>query len=645
MTSDHRLILKGKNPRFFWGPQQDKAFHRIKLALLDAPILSSPDPHSPWYVFTDASGSGLGGLLCQKDTSGKFRTIDMISRRFTETERRYTTSEREMLAIVFCLKKWRHYVDNSEIQCFTDHRPLVLLKKTSDPQGRLARWLVDLSALGAKLVFNPGRLNSAADALSRMHEEEQHCPPTFNPVLIPIKDESGTTSSFLFNNDCFAATVDAEQLSLTRIAQEQAKDPFVSILLLALQNKPYKCPSPSVKRFLRKYLPKAMLDADQNLIFINVSNDPLRSFDFKILIPRRLQREVIGLFHSCPASGHFGARKTLAKIYHLYTWPRASKMVSAFVRSCMLCQKQKGPCFRQAGKVLAAPIVHPWYRIALDFKGPLPPSSKGNRYILVASDVMTNWVECFALRSANTKSLVTKLVDEVFCRFGIPHCILSDNAQTFISKVTKGIYSRFRIKPAYTTLYHPASNQAECVNKTLSRLLATFVDKNQRNWDELLPQFAFAMNTSPNSITGFTPAFLNFGRELNAPSNPVLVGAENQPLPVYATNLVSKLRRAIEKANRRRDVHRETVAAKANLKRSDVEFEVSDLVWVKAHYQSSKVNYFAAKLAPSWIGPYRVEEKISPLVYRLRDTRDNSLCKACHHISNLKRYYPEEPII
>jgi len=164
----------------------------------------------PWHVFTDASGSGIGALLCQKDADNQLKTVDIISRRLSEAEKRYSTSERELLAIVFALKKWRHLVDGGEIFCFTDHKPLVLLKKTSDTQGRIAKWLIHISALNAKLIFYPGKLNVAADALSRLHETEEVA-SKINPILIPVKDEFGVNSSFLFNNDCFSATIDAEQ--------------------------------------------------------------------------------------------------------------------------------------------------------------------------------------------------------------------------------------------------------------------------------------------------------------------------------------------------------------------------------------------------------------------------------------------------
>ena len=399
---------------------------------------------------------------------------------------------------------------------------------------------------------------------------------------------------------------------------------------------PYKCDIPAIRRFVDKYLPISLLDTDLNLIYVNVSHDPLHSANFKILVPRCLQRDVIKLFHCPPSGGHFGARKTLAKIYHLFSWPRASKMTANFVKSCALCQQHKSRHSRMLGKICSAPLTHPFSTLAVDFKGPLPRSTSGMRYLLVVVDTMSGWLECFPLRSANTKNLVTKLVNEVFSRYGVPHSIVSDNGSQFVARVTKEIYARFRIKPSVTSLYHPQANYAEVLNKKLGRLIATYIDDNQRNWDVNLPQFVLSLNSSINSVTNRTPAELVFGRQLNLPMNPVLPTTVEEPLPLYASNLVSRLRRAIEKSQRAREAHRLHTAGKLNENRTDFEYNVGDKVWLKAHYQSDKSNYFSYKLAPKFVGPMEIIEKVSPVVYRLKDLRDNSIQRGYQHFNNLK---------
>jgi len=128
----------------------------------------------------------------------------MTSRRLSSAETRYRTTERELLAIVFALKQWRHLVEGQQVVLHTDHLPLVLLKKLKCPTGRLAKWLVDLSMLEAKLVFNPGKLNVAADALSRFYEEDRS-PTKLGTILTPIPSDNSDKHLFLFNNDCFAS--------------------------------------------------------------------------------------------------------------------------------------------------------------------------------------------------------------------------------------------------------------------------------------------------------------------------------------------------------------------------------------------------------------------------------------------------------
>ena len=122
-------VLKGKEPKFFWGPAQDEAFARIKSDLVTAPILAPPDHTKPYHVFSDASGNGIGAILGQFADDNRLRTVDMVSRRLSNAETRYTTTERELLAIVYALKQWRHLLEGQKIVCHTDHAPLCLLKK------------------------------------------------------------------------------------------------------------------------------------------------------------------------------------------------------------------------------------------------------------------------------------------------------------------------------------------------------------------------------------------------------------------------------------------------------------------------------------------------------------------------------------
>src|SRR5207253_232057 len=113
------------------------------------------------------------------------------------------------------------------------------------------------------------------------------------------------------------------------------------------------------------------------------------------------------------------------------------------------------------------------------------------------------------------------------------------------------------------------SSHVERTHRELMRLIRTFIGDNHRSWDENIRPYCLSLNASPNLVTGFSPAYLVFGRELNLPQDPTLHGVHEQELPLYAANLASRLRRAIKKASLNRTSFQEATYEKINRKRVD----------------------------------------------------------------------------
>ena len=345
-----------------------------------------------------------------------------------------------------------------------------------------------------------------------------------------------------------------------------------------------------------------------------------------------------------PSAGHPGIRRTLKMVYRLYTWPRASKMIGQVVRACLACQAQKSRTTQPVGKLHPAPLFFPFFSLSIDLVGPLVRSIKGNRFLLTVCEPFSGYLEAFPIRSSDTRTIARILVNEIFCRYGIPHRIYSDNAQQFLAKVIRNIYSCFRIKPALTTLFHPKSARVERAHRELMRLVRTFIGDNHRTWDENIRPFCLSLNATPNVTTQYSPAYLVFGHELNLPQDPVFAEAHEQSLPLYAANLVSRLRRAIQKAKLNRQSFQQATYEKINRRRVEITYPVGAKVWVKSHFKSSAAGHFMSKLNPRFIGPFVIQEVISPLVYRLKDLRDGKVQKGLQHVENLRRVVEGEEI-
>ncbi|GFU70442.1 retrovirus-related Pol polyprotein from transposon 297 [Trichonephila clavipes] len=119
-----------------------------------------------------ASNYALGAVLLQGEGSDE-HPIEYASRLLTPAERNYSTTEREALAVVWALKKFRGYIEGTEITVASDHQPLKWLLNLKSPTGRLARWALEIQSFNLKVQYIPGKANVVADMLSRPVTQEE----------------------------------------------------------------------------------------------------------------------------------------------------------------------------------------------------------------------------------------------------------------------------------------------------------------------------------------------------------------------------------------------------------------------------------------------------------------------------------------
>ena len=162
----YQLLRKGVP--YEWTDQQQKAFESLKRLLTTAPILRYPDFDRPFILHTDASTTGLGAVLAQKDDEGLEYVIAYASRSLNKAERNYSVTELECLAAVWAVKTFRVYLYGTEFDLVTDHTALKWLLNLSEPQGRTARWVVQLQEYQFKVLYRRGVAHQNADALSRI---------------------------------------------------------------------------------------------------------------------------------------------------------------------------------------------------------------------------------------------------------------------------------------------------------------------------------------------------------------------------------------------------------------------------------------------------------------------------------------------
>ena len=277
--------------------------------------------------------------------------------------------------------------------------------------------------------------------------------------------------------------------------------------------------------------------------------------------------------------------------------------------------------------------------VAVDILGPLPESTAGNVYVLVAADYFTKWVEAFAIPNQEAITVAKKLTDQMFCRFSPPEQLHSDQGRQFESDLLKEICDIFQIKKSRTTPYHPqCDGQVERFNRTLLHMLTTTLKGHPFDWEDHLAKVCMAYNTSIHSTTGFSPYFLMFGRKPRLPLDLVYPTAQGKSTSTqeYAHNvrlgLESAYLRVRDHLQSRHDHRKEYYDRKIHGK----PYAVGDLVWL---HSSVIPKGTTRKFHHPWTGPYKISTKLSDADYRITDVSKKRPPQVVH-FNRLKRCAP-----
>ncbi|KAL0901404.1 hypothetical protein ABMA27_006676 [Loxostege sticticalis] len=340
-----------------------------------------------------------------------------------------------------------------------------------------------------------------------------------------------------------------------------------------------------------------------------------------LVVPEHEREKILADLHDAPTAGHFGVERTLQRIRTRYFWPGMRDYVAEYIKQCTACQRYKADNRKPAGLLQTPASTRRFEVVSVDLFGPLPRTAKGNRWILIIEDVSSRWVELFALENATSAECTEILVAEIFLRYGVPRRLISDNGVQFVGEVMQQACHVMGIKQYLTPLYHPEANPVERKNRDLKPQLAILVGKDHTSWDTHLAAIRFAMNSAVTANTGFSPAFLTFGRELRAPSDAVadmktIVDSDN-----FVANITPYLPRLSTALLDARDVHERAQSVQKACadegRRAPPDYKVGDLVLLKAQGPNDAGPGQTAKFIPRRDGPYRIREIVSPSTYQL----------------------------
>ena len=225
-----------------------------------------------------------------------------------------------------------------------------------------------------------------------------------------------------------------------------------------------------------------------------------------LVVPDSLHEQAVRSVHCLPG-GHQGQDKTLLKCRRRFFWYGMSTYIRNFVNTCVVCErtsKRISPGVAPLGSLQAGFCFE---CVGVDLVGPLPTSTNGYQYILVAVDHFSRWVEAYPLQNIRADTVVRALVNNWVSRFGAPIRFHSDQGSQFESKLFAGMCSLLGVKKSRSTPYHPQGNGCvERTNRTLKELLRASASSNPLEWDLHLPFILLTYRSSVHSSTGFSPS-------------------------------------------------------------------------------------------------------------------------------------------
>jgi hypothetical protein len=429
----------------------------------------------------------------------------------------YPVHEKELLAVIRALKKWRTDLLGSHFFVYTDHRTLTNFETQKDLSRRQAHWQEYLSQFELTFIYIWGEDNTVTDALSRRPQNE---PVTFEKVE-QHKAWRGA------NGINAVVMLEADTSLLNEIKRGYKEDEYCKKLKSASAG-------------------FSELKEINGLWYIGNC----------LIVPHAgtICEDLFQLAHD--ALGHFGAKKSYASLHDSYYWPGMRRDLElSYIPACINCQQNKSSMSKPRGLLHPLPIPDKHNEcVAMDFIGPLLEDD-GYNCIMTMTDTLGSDIRIVPTTTdLNGRGAAELFFKHWFCENGLPDSLVCDHDKLFVGKFWRSLCKLSGIRLRMSSSYHPETDRSsKWTNKMVNQMIHYHVQRNQKGWAKALPLVRFQLMNMTNVSTNYSGFELRMGRSprLIPSLDPKEIINENpdlKPAVMKVKDILDRLKMDIEDA-------------------------------------------------------------------------------------------------
>ena len=621
--------LMKKGVPWQWTDMHRRAFQKLKERCAETPVLAIPSAESHMVLRCDASREAIGVALYQQTADGYLQPIEFRSKAFAEPQKKLPAHDREALALLYALSSFRHFLLHRKFDVQTDNAALSQIFSSKDMSDLYARWYHKIAEFtGLSIQHRPGRKLYCADALSRRRpapgdDSTPFCvePGVLFKMATSQQPRSHTSATgwrvSLLQHDGqhvvkVSTTLDdaaASQASTVVAAEELlgTSAAFQHIVIEDAALHQYQAHWPELYKADTEFAPFWTEDGNARWGFIKHQGLlwKLSPSGTRLCVPLGADKvPFLQAAHDSKLAAHAGIHRTLARAMGNYYWKGMYADVTKYVHTCHTCQLAKVDRRMRQGEARALPVPEaPWDSVHLDWITGLPKSARGFDAILVFVCALTGMVHLQACQKTDTsRDTAGHFVHNVVRLHGMPRSVVSDRDIRLRAPFWRALQQRLGTELRFTTAHTPNSNgKVERVNAVLGDVLRSLCEFKPKDWVDHLDLAEFAINSSENRSTGFTPFFANFAREPRVPTNLAqprldVPAAEQFADAMFAT--ITHTRDALERAKRK---YEQDMAGK---RRKTEAFRPGDKVLLAT--RNLNLHTVSRKLLSKYVGPLEV---------------------------------------